>query len=159
RAFAAAVIDVARRPLDEQTSARGAGEAPGARPAGPEAGAAGRYKVLATGARLVKKPEHLTQLVDDESLVDKGHPRLPLRGKLATSQGLRLGAQVPADGDGAGGLVGELAEALTLARRMVGAEVTGRPLGEWTLGGMGPDEIRHASHHTWELYRVPFMFP
>lgn len=163
RAFAAAVIDVARRPLDEETSARGAGEAPGARPGARGEGGAtvaiGRYKVLASGERLTHKPEHLTQLVDDESLVDKRHPRLPLRGKLDTLQGLLLDAQGAADDEGARGLVGELQEALELSRRLVGCEVTGRPLGEWTLGGMKPDEIRWASHHTHELYGVPFMFP
>src|SRR5262249_1015986 len=56
-------------------------------------------------------------------------------------------------------LVGELEEALALVRRIVGAEVTGRPLGAWTLGGMDPAKIRWASHHTFELYRVPFMYP
>jgi len=159
RAFAAAVVDVAGRPLDEQTSARGAGEASGARPAGAAGVAGGRFKVLATGERLGEKPEHLTQLVDDESLVDKLHPRLPLRGKLDTLQGLLLDAQGAAHEDGASALVGELSEALELSRRLVGAEVTGRPLGEWTLGGMTPAEIRWASHHTQELYGVPFMFP
>ena len=46
-----------------------------------------------------------------------------------------------------------------LTRRVVGAEVTGRPLGEWTLLGMDPAKIRWASHHTHELYGVPFMYP
>jgi ethanolamine utilization cobalamin adenosyltransferase len=55
--------------------------------------------------------------------------------------------------------VGELEEVLELTRRLVGAEVTGRPLGDWTLGGMPPDRIRWASHHTLELYKVPFMYP
>jgi ethanolamine utilization cobalamin adenosyltransferase len=115
--------------------------------------------VLATGDRLTEKPEHLTQLVDDESLVDKSHPRLPLRGKLDTLQGLLLDAQCAADADGARGLVGELGEALELARAIVGAEVTGRPLPAWKLSGLSPTELRYHSHHTHELYGVPFMFP
>src|SRR6185503_17640383 len=119
----------------------------------------GRYRVLATGERLSEKPEHLTHLQDDESLVPKTHPRLALRGKLDTLQGLLLDAQCAADADGARGLVGELGEALELTRALVGAEVTGRPLGEWTLGGLSPGELRFASHHTHELYGVPFMFP
>ena len=159
RAFAAAVVDVARHPLDAERAARGAGESLGARPAGSPPGGAGRFKVLATGERLSQKPDHLTQLVDDESLVGKDHPRIRLRGKLDTLQGLLLEAQVAADAEGAGQLVGELGEALELTRRMVGAEVMSRPLGEWTLGGLGPTEIRHASHHTHELYGVPFMYP
>lgn len=157
RAFAAAVVDVARAPTDAGRPARAAGEALGARPAGAEG--AGRYKVLASGERLSVKPEHLTQLVDDESLVDKSHPRLPLRGKLDTLQGLLLEAQCAADADGARGLVGELGEALELSRAIVGAEVTGRALPAWTLGGLSPAELRRHTHHTHELYGVPFMFP
>src|SRR5207244_8245727 len=126
RAFAAAVVDVARHPLDEDRAARAAGEMLSARPAGPRG--AGRYKVLSTGERLSEKPEHLTHLVDDESLVEKSHPRLPLRGKIDTLQGLLLDAQIAADSDGASGLVGELNDALDLTRRIIRAQRLGRPL-------------------------------
>src|SRR5207249_1060457 len=68
-------------------------------------------------------------------------------------------AQVAADADACKELVGELEEVLGLVRRIVGAEVTGRPLGEWRLTGMDPARIRWASHHTRELYGVPFMYP
>jgi ethanolamine utilization protein EutL len=157
RAFAAAVVDVANAPTDLARAARAAGEALSARPRGKQG--AGRYRVLATGERLSEKPEHLTHLVDDESLVDKGHPRLPVRGKLDTLQGLLLEAQCAADTVGARGLVGELGEALELTRAILGCEVTGRPLPEWRLGGLSAAELRHASHHTQELYGVPFMYP
>jgi ethanolamine utilization protein EutL len=157
RAFAAAVVDVARAPLDAGRAARAAGEALSARP--PGAAGAGRFKVLATGERLPEKPEHLTHLEGDESLVDKSHPRIALRGKLDTLQGLILEAQCAADAGGARGLVGELGEALELSRKMVGAEVTGKPLPPWKLGGLDPAELRWASHHTHELFGVPFMFP
>lgn len=157
RAFAAAIVDVARAPQDDSRTARGAGEALGARPKGPAG--AGKFKVLATGERMSAKPEHLTHLFDDESLVDKSHPRLPLRGKLDTLQGLILEAQVAADADGARGLVGELGEALELTRAIVGAEVTGRELRAWTLSGLSPSDLRYHTHHTHELYGVPFMFP
>jgi ethanolamine utilization cobalamin adenosyltransferase len=84
---------------------------------------------------------------------------MALRGKLDTLQGLLLDAQLAADGEGAGDLVGELAEALELTRQVVGCEVMDRPLGAWKLAGFSPDEIRRASHRTWEMYGVPFMFP
>jgi ethanolamine utilization protein EutL len=157
RAFAAAVVDIARAPTDAARSARAAGEALGARPRGGRG--AGKYRVLATGERLSDKPEHLTHLLDDESLVDKSHPRLPLRGKLDTLQGLLLEAQCAADADGARGLVGELGEALELTRAIVGAEVMGRALAAWKLAGLGASELRYHTHHTHELYGVPFMFP
>jgi ethanolamine utilization cobalamin adenosyltransferase len=157
RAFAAAVVDIARAPTDAARAARAAGEALGARPRGGKG--AGKYRVLATGERLSDKPENLTHLFDDESLVDKSHPRLPLRGKLDTLQGLLLEAQCAADADGARGLVGELGEALELVRAIVGAEVTGRALSTWKLAGLGATELRYHTHHTHELYGVPFMFP
>ncbi len=157
RAFAAAVVDVARAPLDDRRAARAAGEAPGARPPGPAT--TGRYKVLATGERLREKPEHLTHLRDDESLVEKTHPRMAFRGKLDTLQGLLLDAQLAAHAEGARGLVGELGEAVDLTRKMVSAEVMDQPLAPWKLCGLDPAEIRHASHHTFELFGVPFMYP
>jgi ethanolamine utilization protein EutL len=156
RAFTAAICDVARAPIDLSRSARAAGEEPSARPPGRSSG---RFQVLATGERLSEKPEHLTHLRDDASLIGKAHPRLVLRGKLDTLQGALLDAQVAADEVGARGLVGELGEVLDLVRRMVGAEVMDRPLGPFTLGGLDAAQLRWASHHTHELYHVPFMYP
>jgi ethanolamine utilization protein EutL len=155
RAFAAAVVDVARAPTSRR-DARGDGDSLGARPPGKRGG---KYKILATGEFLDEKPEHLTHLRDDQSLVPKTHPRMLLRGKLDTLQGLLLDAQCAADADGARGLVGELGEALELARALVGAEVTDRALAPWKLGGLDAPALRHASHHTLELFGVPFMFP
>jgi ethanolamine utilization protein EutL len=157
RAFAAAVVDVARSPRSLSRAARAAGESLLA--GTPAEAREGRYRVLATGEVLPEKPEHLTHLVDDRSLVEKTHPRMDLRGKLDLLEGGILDAQVAAHQAGTRALVGELDEVLTLVRRMVGAEVTGRPLGSFTLGGMDPPRIRWASHHTMELYGVPFMYP
>ena len=157
RAFAAAVVDVARSPRSLSRAARAAGEAlPKTAPGSP---AEGRYRVLATGDVLAEKPEHLTHLVDDRSLVPKTHPRMDLRGKLDLLEGHLLDAQIAAHDAGTRALVGDLDEVLALTRRVVGAEVTGRPLDAWTLGGMAPERIRWASHHTFELFGVPFMYP
>jgi ethanolamine utilization protein EutL len=160
-AFAAAVVDVARTPRSASRSARAAGEslARSEIPRKPVEGGKRRYRVLATGEELADKPEHLTHLVDDQSLVPKTHPRMDLRGALDLAEGMILDAQVAADEAGQRGLVGELEEALGLVRRIVGAEVTGRPLGDWTLMGMDAEKLRWASHHTFELYGVPFMYP
>jgi len=161
RAFAAAVVDVARSPRSLTRAVRAAGETldPREVEASQAASRARPYRVLATGERLAEKPEHLTHLVDDQSLVPKTHPRMHLRGKLDLLEGHLLDAQVAADAAGIPALVGELEEALVLTRRVVGAEVTGRPLGAWTLLGMDAAKIRWSSHHTSELYGVPFMYP
>lgn len=161
RAFAAAIADVCAGPL-ARGSARGAGELGGdAAPVSPaEKGLAGaRFRSLDTGERYAEKPDHLTHLVDDASLVRKTHPRIVARGKIDLLQSAVLDAQVAADADGARALVGELGEVLELARTLVGAEVTGRPVPPPSLFGMSSDEIRDATHHTFELYGVPFMYP
>jgi ethanolamine utilization protein EutL len=159
RAFAAAVVDVARHPRSLSRAARAAGEAPQTLPPRTGGASQGKYRVLATGEQLAEKPERLTHLRDDQSLVDKTHPRMDLRGKLDLLEGAIFDAQVAADEAGCRDLVGELEEALTLTRRIVGSEVMDRPLGEWTLGGMSAAKIRWASHHTQELFGVPFMYP
>ena len=121
--------------------------------------AARAFAAEATGERFADKPDHLTHLVDDRSLVPKTHPRIVARGKLDLLQAAVLDAQVAADADGARALVGELGEILELARALVGAEVTGRPVPPPTLFGMASDELRDATHQTLERYGVPFMYP
>ena len=121
--------------------------------------AGGKFRALATGERFAEKPDHLTHLRDDASLVPKTHPRIVARGKLDLLQSALLDAQVAADADGARALVGELGEILELARALVGAEVTDRAVSPPTLWGMTADQIRDATHHTRELYGVPFMYP
>jgi ethanolamine utilization protein EutL len=150
RAFADAIVDVCQTPL------RGVAGAPP--PPAPIA-TTGKFRALATGERFAAKPDHLTHLRDDESLVPKTEPRIAARGKLDLLQSALLDAQVAADADGARALVGELGELLELARALVGAEVTGRAVPPPVLWGMTGEQIRDATHHTHELYGVPFMYP
>lgn len=157
RAFAAAIVDICRSPSSGDPRA-----APNAAAAAPPPLATetnGKYRALDTGERFAEKPDHLTHLRDDVSLVPKTHPRIAVRGKLDLLQAALLDAQVAADAEGARGLVGELGEILELSRALVGAEVTGRAVDAPTLWGMSADEIRDATHHTHELYGVPFMYP
>jgi ethanolamine utilization protein EutL len=163
RAFASAIIDVCAAPVDTR-AARGGGElGPSAPPRTSSsfgaAATATRFQSLDTGQRFAEKPDHLTHLVDDATLVRKTHPRIVARGKLDLLQAAILDAQVAADAEQARALVGELGELLELARALVGAEVTGRPLPPLRLLGMTGIEVRDATHHTRELYGVPFMYP
>lgn len=158
RAFAAAIVDVARSPL-ERIAARGAGETISAPPRPAGGRGEGRFQALDTGERYGEKPDHLTHLVDDASLVPKTHPRIVARGKLDLLQSALLDAQVAADAAGARAMVGELGELLELSRALVGAEVTGAEIPPPRLFGMESDEIRDATHHTYELYGIPFMYP
>ena len=152
RAFADAIVDVCSAPRGRHLE----------RPAEAPALATdpnGKYRALQTGERFAAKPDHLTHLFDDASLVPKTHPRIVARGKLDLLQSAVLDAQSAADAENARTLVGELGEILELARAIVGAEVTGKPAPPVNLFGLGDDEVRDATHHTFELYGVPFMYP
>jgi ethanolamine utilization protein EutL len=155
RAFAEAVVDVCRAPRGPNEAVEPAAARGAALPLDP----AGKYRALETGERFSSKPDHLTHLFDDASLVQKTHPRIVARGKLDLLQSAVLDAQTAADAESARTLVGELGEILELARALVGAEVTGRPAPAVRLFGMEDDEVRDATHHTHELYGVPFMYP
>jgi ethanolamine utilization protein EutL len=159
RAFAAAIVDVCAAPTsaDPRSTTKNADRPQMASSLATTA--EGKYRALDTGERFAEKPDHLTHLRDDQSLVPKTHPRIAARGKLDLLQSALLDAQVAADADGARALVGELGEILELARALVGAEVTGQPAPPPALWGMSGDEIRDATHHTHELYGVPFMYP
>jgi ethanolamine utilization protein EutL len=157
RAFAEGVADLCRAPRGEGAAKPRGLEEPGAVPNAVDPN--GRYRALETGERFATKPDHLTHLFDDASLVRKTHPRIVARGKLDLLQSAILDAQTAADAEGARTLVGELSETLELARALVGAEVTGKPAPAVALFGMGDDELRDATHHTFELYGVPFMYP
>jgi ethanolamine utilization protein EutL len=152
RAFADAIVDVCSAPRGRHLE----------RPAEAPALATdpnGKYRALQTGERFAAKPDHLTHLFDDASLVPKTHPRIVARGKLDLLQSAVLDAQSAADAENARTLVGELGEILELARALVGAEVTGKPAPPVNLFGLGDDEVRDATHHPFELYGVPFMYP
>ncbi|HVU52882.1 MAG TPA: ethanolamine utilization microcompartment protein EutL [Polyangia bacterium] len=148
RAFADAIVDVCRAP-------EGAAKPRPALAVDPN----GKYRALQTGERFAAKPDHLTHLFDDASLVPKTHPRIVARGKLDLLQSAVLDAQSAADAESARTLVGELGEILELSRALVGAEVTGKPAPPVRLFGLGDDELRDATHHTHELYGIPFFYP
>ncbi|HVZ85488.1 MAG TPA: ethanolamine utilization microcompartment protein EutL [Polyangia bacterium] len=158
RAFADAIVDVCSAPRRADPRRPPRVEAPPAMPL-PEVVPDGRFRALDTGETFAEKPDHLTHLRDDSSLVPKTHPRIVARGKLDLLQSALLDAQVAADAEDARALVGELGEIVELARALVGAEVTGREIPPPALWGMSADEIRDATHHTHELYGVPFMYP
>ncbi len=157
RAFADAIVDACRAPL--RADPRAPRDRPPTAAVPPPPSVQGEFRALATGERFAAKPDHLTHLQDDSSLVPKTEPRIVARGKLDLLQSSLLDAQVTADADGARALVGELGEILELARALVGAEVTGRALPPPVLWGMSGVEIRDATHHTRELYGIPFMYP
>ena len=106
RAFASAIADVCAAPRAARrraAAAKAIARRDGARQRGARRGTAAPatrrrpLQALATGERFAIKPDHLTHLVDDASLVVKTHPRIVLRGKIDFLQSAILDAQVAAD--------------------------------------------------------------
>ena len=93
-----------------------------------------------------KKLEHITNL-DAKELTHKSHPRIALRGKLDSLEADIILAQITAAQAGGYSFAAPLEEVLALVRRVLAADVTGKSLGDWLLGGMTADQIREASHH------------
>ena len=92
------------------------------------------------------KPEDMTHLSAAE-LVRKDHPRIALRGKLDSLEADILLLQIEAARLQSPAMAGRLGEALDLVRRMIATDFQQAPLGEWTLDGMTPAEVRAASHN------------
>lgn len=117
----------------------------------------GRFVTL-DGRHLDAKPEHMTHL-HGNVLVEKTHPRIVLRGKLDSLQASILSAQLIASDEGDGKLVEALQETLDLARALMAAEVTDKPLEEKSLLGMDEAAQRRVSHNPKKYLGVGHLMP
>ena len=104
------------------------------------------------------KPEHMTHLNADQ-LVHKTHPRIALRGKLDSLEAEILLVEIQAKERGALSIIPALKDSLALTRRILAAEVTGKPLGEWQLSDMTPVQIHDASHHPQRFGFIGHVLP
>jgi ethanolamine utilization protein EutL len=166
QAFRDAVLDVARRPrhLDFRGDLEPAlGAAPARAGDGLGDGSGhwdeGPYRLWGSGLVLAEKPENYTHLRDNTSLVRKDHPILPLRGKLDLLEAEVLVAQAVARQAGREPLVAELGEVLDFLRRLLAAEVVGRPCPTLEVGGFSGDELRRISHDTLHQLGIGFVLP
>ncbi len=91
------------------------------------------------------KREYETSL-DGGRLVIKNHPRIVLRGKLDSALASILQIQLDAKESGNGELYGELSEMAELIKKLVGADFTGKPIGETQLFGYDAELLRQTSH-------------
>lgn len=104
------------------------------------------------------KPEHLTHIYGKE-LVFKNHPRIILRGKLDSFQADVLILQIEADRVGNKIIVEELQEILEFSRKIMGCEVTGKPMGSLELLGMDEKQLRVASQNPKNYFGVEHIAP
>ncbi|HOI10203.1 MAG TPA: hypothetical protein PK313_06980 [Myxococcota bacterium] len=123
------------------------------------AGAALPYRVLESGLELADKPDGLTHLFDNRSLVPKGHPAIRFRGRLDLLQAQVLDAQFAAQSEGLADVVADLEDVLRFLRQMLGAEVSGRPMPELSVGGFSGEELHRLSHNTMKFFGVGWVVP
>lgn len=121
-------------------------------------GGAGDYLVLATGERILEKPESMTHL-RGTTLVPKNHPRIKFRGKLDSLEALLIGVILETESHGYRELAGDLGQLLAYAGRIMSAEVKEEPLPPPGLRGMTAAEIRTHSHHPSKYYGIAHIFP
>lgn len=118
---------------------------------------AGRF-TSPDGRSFDAKPEHMTHL-HGNVLVEKTHPRIALRGRLDSLQASILNVQVLALSEGEEALVDALQETLDLARAVMGAEVTEKPLEDRVLLGMDEAAQRRVSHNPKKHLGVGHLMP
>ena len=99
----------------------------------------------AEGTKSTGKPEEMTHLRAGE-LVSKRDPRIRFRGKMDSFQAELLCLMASAAASGKQQLESDLGEILAFCRSILGSEVKQTPLPEWTLFGMGPEQIHRLSH-------------
>jgi len=123
----------------------------------PDAPARPRYQTL-FGATLSEKPEHMTHLRGNV-LVFKDHPRIAFRGWIDQLEAEILLAQQAAAGEGLGLLTEELEEVLDFVRHFIRFDVLEEPVGQMTLCGYTPEELREYSHYPERHFGQPHFLP
>lgn len=117
-----------------------------------------RFTDAVTGKTYAEKPEHMTHLFATV-LVPKNHPRIVLRGKLDSFEAELVMAMVRAKTEGRQRLVADLNELLSLARRILAAEVTEKPLEEQPLLGLDSEVLHEASHNPQARFNRGHILP
>lgn len=112
-----------------------------------------RWKLL-NGGFMEEKPEQMTHLNGD-TLVEKTHPRILLRGAVDNLEAELLLSCAKATGE----IRGQLEEALGFARTLLRNEVLDEPVSVNTLGGMDEKALRERSHRPQDFYGKPHFMP
>jgi len=160
RAFRETVLDLARQPRRlepsqglEEVLGRLARQKPLAnRDDAP-------FRLLENDVGLPTKPDGYTHLFDNQSLVPKGHPVIRFRGALDLLQAHVLEAQIAAMDEGLEGLARDLDDVLDYLRKVMAAEVAGRPMPRPVIAGFDPEELHRISHRTGQFLGVGWVLP
>jgi len=160
-AFQDTVLDLAARPhtLSPQPEVELLAETFGRAARQDQRAAQLPYRLHGSGMPVADKPLGFTHLFSNHSLVPKTHPIIRLRGKLDMLQAVTLEAGVLARAEERCGTADALDEILGFLRTLLSSEVTGRPIPDLHIAGMGPEELHRISHDTTGYLGVGWVMP
>lgn len=104
------------------------------------------------------KPEYMTHLRGD-TLVFKDHPRITLRGSIDALESEIILVQIRARQLHLEKLYQDLNETIKAIRWLLRCEVSGEPVGAFSLLGLTPKELREHSHHPKQYYGIGHFLP
>jgi len=110
--------------------------------------------VLLGGGFTEEKPEHMTHL-NAHVLVPKTHPRIRFRGAMDSLEAELLLCQQALEEP----LRSQIGQVLAMAQHLLRCDVLEEPVGEQTLCGMTPQQLRERSHRPQEFYQQPHFMP
>lgn len=116
-----------------------------------------KYVDYQSGSYYMEKPEHMTQLFDNQ-LVAKNHPRILFRGKLDSLQALVvLDQALIAGAGGSQQLLADLDDVLKALRNLMRCDVLDEELHSGTIIGLTHGELREHSHNPMKFYNIRQM--
>ena len=116
-----------------------------------------KYVDYQSGSYAMEKPEHMTQLFDNQ-LVAKNHPRILFRGKLDSLQALVvLDQALIAEAGGSQQLLADLDDVLKALRNLMRCDVLDEELHSGTIIGLTHGELREHSHNPMKFYNIRQM--
>jgi len=116
-----------------------------------------KYVDYTSGAYYPEKPEHMTQLFDNQ-LVPKDHLRIYFRGKLDSLQShIVLTQAVIAEAGGSKKLIDDLNDVLGVLREIMRCDVLNEPFVNDRIIGLTHAEIRERSHNPMKFYSIKQM--
>ena len=116
-----------------------------------------KYQTL-FGATINEKPEHMTHLRGN-MLVFKDHPIIAFRGAIDSLESEIILAQIACEKQNRQKVVGDLEEIISFIRGLTRCEITGEPVGEFTLQGLTAADLREYSHHPSKYFGIKHFLP
>jgi len=116
-----------------------------------------KYQDFESGAYYFEKPEHMTQLFDNQ-LVAKNHKRISFRGKLDSLQSLFvLNQAILLEMGESQKLIDDLDDILSGLREIMRCDVLNEDFHKELLIGLTHDELRAHSHNPMKYYKIKQM--